>query len=70
MLKPGDVVRYATPASGEEEARFLVIEAFYDVPIPRARVRLLDSGMRLEPEEVLAVKDLQRILPAESVSPS
>lgn len=60
MLKPGDVVRYATPASGEEEARFVVLEAHYDVPIPRARVRLIGSGMHIEPEETLAVDELQK----------
>lgn len=61
MLKPGDVVRYARPDRGEKEARFVVLEAHYDVPVPRARVRLLDSGMRIAPEEVLAVNELQII---------
>lgn len=59
MLKPGDVVGYATPAEGEEGARFVVLEAHYDVPIPRARVRLLDSGMRIEPEEIRAATEYE-----------
>jgi len=46
-------VRYAKPLKGEEGARFVVLEAHYDVPIPRALVRLLDSGMGLlAPEEL------------------
>jgi hypothetical protein len=60
MFKPGDVVRYATPTRGEEDARFVVLEAHYDVPIPRARIRLIDSGMRIEPEEILAIDELQK----------
>ena len=52
VLKPGDVVHYAAPLPGEGDARFLVIEAHYDVPVPRALVRLLDSGMRIVPEEL------------------
>ncbi len=61
MLKSGDVVRYATPAEGEGKARFVVIEAHYDVPVPRARVRLMDSGLRIEPEEVLSVDELEKV---------
>ena len=61
MLKAGDIVKYATPAPGEERCRFVVVEAHYDVPVPRARVRLLDSGMQIEPEEVLSIEELRQV---------
>lgn len=61
MLRPGDVVRYSTSAPGEEKGLFVVIEAHYDVPVPRVRIRLLNSGMSISAEEVLAASELQKV---------
>jgi hypothetical protein len=46
MLRQGDTVKYSNPEPGESQFRFVVLEAHYDVRVPRVTVRSIDSSWR------------------------
>lgn len=63
VLQPEDIVRYVNPSRGEMNARFVILEVHFDVPIPRDLVRLLDSELPIEPEELRPAAEYELLPP-------
>lgn len=57
-FKPRQIVRYANPEPGEEDSRFVVLEAHYDASPARVHVRLI-CDLPIPPQFTLAPEHLQ-----------
>lgn len=61
QLKRGDIVRFHTPYPTEVGVRYVVQEAHYDMERPRAKIAMLDSGLRWMPTQYIFAEELEVI---------
>jgi hypothetical protein len=60
QIKRGQIVKFHTPLPDEDpNLLYVVLEAHYDVDIPRARIKALDTGFAFPPINVVRAGELE-----------